>query len=317
MSLSVETATGTGTNPWWHVLVACPSCGSSLSADPSCARCGASPVAVPYGLVWPSDAPQESSRAVPGRLLKTLRYYLTPWSNPGSPLKLLTRYRLDRFYARTVSDKALAEDWCTHYLGGLGLVPGDKALDHGCGRGRNTGLMLQSGFHVAAQDITAHPWWSQLPDSGFQVAPAMLGRLPWRDNSFSLLTDFGVIGHLSSADLSRFVAEVFRVLKPGGIWVILEANSRGWGARGPRRHYGRLHDLEGVLGRAEEAGLKQVDHWYEGFNSPVASLTINFLRKQCSLRTFDLSDYGSWLSRLLPEHRRVQWVLRLRKPEKI
>ena len=301
---------------WWEDSVACPRCEQALPGNSVCRGCGASPSAAPYGVDWTSSSDPYLAGLPPRRLLKTIRYYLSPWSNPLSPLKQLNRYRLEGYYERTISDGALAEEWFQHYLGGLGLSDGDTALDHGCGRGRHVGLMLQASLRVAAQDIAAHPWWTRLGACGFQVAPPDCPRLPWRDEAFSLVTDVGVIGHIPEQQLPGHVAEVLRVLKPGGAWVIQEPNSLGWAARVPRRHYGRLHDLATVSDLSREIGFTPVDHWFEGFYAPVLPITINFLRKQCSLRRFELSDHRSWAARLLPEHRRGDWVLRLRKPEK-
>jgi SAM-dependent methyltransferase len=53
-----------------------------------------------------------------------------------------------------------------------------------------------------------------------------IGRLPWRDASFSLVTANMVVEHLDAPGLQ--FAEIARVLKPGGVFIMHTPNRRGY-----------------------------------------------------------------------------------------
>lgn len=245
---------------------------------------------------------------------RALRFYLDPLAAPYSPLNALSQRRVETYYERTRSDRALAERWGRHYLRGLDLPAGAVLLDYGCGRGRHVALAGQLGLRAVGQDILPHPWWKKLSPSGFQVVSPSSSHLPWQEASFSLVLDVMVIDHLPEDRLAAHAHEVRRVLRPGGYWLLLEANSRGYGARLPRRYYGRLHSLETMQGIAQQAGFRELDHSFEGFYAPIFPRLVNFVRKHCAPWPLDLSDYHSRIARRIPAHRRSLWLLRLQKP---
>src|SRR5882762_2451471 len=53
-----------------------------------------------------------------------------------------------------------------------------------------------------------------------------IGRLPWRDGSFSLVTANMVVEHLDAPGMQ--FAEIARVLKPGGVFIMHTPNRRGY-----------------------------------------------------------------------------------------
>jgi ubiquinone/menaquinone biosynthesis C-methylase UbiE len=53
-----------------------------------------------------------------------------------------------------------------------------------------------------------------------------IGRLPWRDESFSLVTANMVVEHLDAP--GKQFAEIARVLKPGGVFIMHTPNRRGY-----------------------------------------------------------------------------------------
>lgn len=106
----------------------------------------------------------------------------------------------------------------------LGLPPGGRVLEVGCGRGvalpvlarllrpsRLTGLDPDTEFLNEAR--------VRLAESGVaaELVPGDVRRLPFPDGSFDLIVDFGTCYHIARAELA--LAEVARVLATGGLFV--------------------------------------------------------------------------------------------------
>ena len=104
------------------------------------------------------------------------------------------------------------------------------------------------------------------------------------------------------------------MLRPNGYLLVFEANTRGYGAVYARGWYGRLHSAEAVRAMAVRQHFLEVDFTAEGFASPVLPTAVNFVRKNLLPSGVRMTDYDSWLARLLPENRRDRWLLRLRRP---
>ncbi|HEX6976305.1 MAG TPA: class I SAM-dependent methyltransferase [Vicinamibacterales bacterium] len=92
-------------------------------------------------------------------------------------------------------------------------------LDCGCGTGHNLTLLRRYGRAVGI-DLT----WTGLAlahERGERaVAQASATTLPFADASFDVVTSFDVIYALEDADEAAALAEMFRVLRPGGHLVI-------------------------------------------------------------------------------------------------
>ncbi len=111
------------------------------------------------------------------------------------------------------------------------VKPGELVLDLGCGAGRHAFALYRRGAHVVALDMNAE----QLKDvSGMFFAMAASGEvdpsasgevvrgnayaLPFPDASFDKIIAAEVLEHLSQD--TRAIAELTRVLKPGGLIAI-------------------------------------------------------------------------------------------------
>jgi len=237
-----------------------------------------------------------------------------PLSSRLSPLRWFTDWRVEQFYRRTLTDGTLARSWASHYLRDLALAKGASVLDHGCGRGRNTALLRQLGYQVSAQDIAPQSWWQRLPSCQFQSVPVPAPHLPWQDRAFALVVDVGVVHYMTEAQFAAFAAEVFRVLSPGGYWLLLEGNDGSYGAARMRQIIGQLHSLDTSRRIVAGAGFAEVDLGYEGFYAPALPLSVNFVRKLMRPGPVDLGDARSSLAARIPERRRAYWRLRLQKP---
>lgn len=293
---------------------ACPWCGAGVGAitpgDHVCGGCGR-----PFTDAGNVRAWRWHEASAPLRSFATLlARQFNPLSSRLSPLRLFSDWRVEQYYRRTLTDGAMARAGANHYLRELDLAPGAPVLDHGCGRGRNTALLGQLGYEVAAQDIAPHSWWQRLSPSQFQSVPVAAARLPWRDRSFALVVDVGVVHYLTEAQFAGLADEVFRVLAPGGYWLLLEGNDESYGAARMRQIIGHLHSLSTSRRVVKAAGFSELDLGYEGFYAPVLPLYVNFVRKLMRPGTVDLSDIRSWLADRIPKRRRACWLLRLRKP---
>jgi ubiquinone/menaquinone biosynthesis C-methylase UbiE len=90
-----------------------------------------------------------------------------------------------------------------------------RILDCGCGTGNNLTMLRRYGPAYGI-DLT----WAGLQYArergDRQVARATVARLPFADAQFSLVTSFDVLYALPDDDERRAIAEMFRVLEPGG-----------------------------------------------------------------------------------------------------
>ena len=126
-----------------------------------------------------------------------------------------------------VERRFLAESWFAQPEGAppySGLIPfgelrGKDVLEIGCGTGVHARLLAEAGASVAAVDLTptaVELTKRRLELSGLEadVREADAEHLPFADASFDFVWSWGVIHH--SHDTDRVIAEVGRVLRPGG-----------------------------------------------------------------------------------------------------
>ena len=110
---------------------------------------------------------------------------------------------------------------------------GAAVLDFGCGQGEFVALARREGLAAQGCDWYAGPWaWlfedvkadPALRDHVQRIEPD--GRLPYADASFDAVTSNMVFEHV--VDFERPVAEIARVLKPGGWFVVLFPSRELW-----------------------------------------------------------------------------------------
>lgn len=123
------------------------------------------------------------------------------------------------------------------------LAPGMSLLDAGCGGGRNLVYFLREGFAVFGVDASAEAVGAvrrlaaklvpHLPQDNFQVAD--VAALPFANAQFDAVLCNAVL-HFArdEAQFDRMLAEMWRVLRPGGIFFARLASSIGLESRLPR-----------------------------------------------------------------------------------
>ena len=104
-------------------------------------------------------------------------------------------------------------------------------LDIGCAAGSLTYLAasLRPNLHITGVDVSS----AQIDFANSTIAPMTKNatflsispdRLPFPDSSFQAVTCVELIEHLNNSENARLMAEVFRVLRPGGTWIVTTPN---------------------------------------------------------------------------------------------
>jgi SAM-dependent methyltransferase len=148
-----------------------------------------------------------------------------------------------------------------------------KALDWGCGKGHISYLLGKNGFSTVSCDIGSQSSDSSfgqptpvLKDQGIRVVPLEKeAELPFKDGTFDLAVSFGVLEHVARDEAS--LAEIRRILKPGGIFFITflpyKLSWTQWVARRRGDHYhDRLYTVRSLRRLAEKTGWNVVDVWF-------------------------------------------------------
>ncbi|WP_194816534.1 methyltransferase domain-containing protein [Nocardia sp. XZ_19_385] len=155
-----------------------------------------------------------------------------------------------------------------------GVRPGNRVADIGCGPGDLVRHLAQrTGAEGSVTGVDPSPEMiaystthsAHLPNCTFELAPAQ--QLPLPDASLDVLTCTFVMHHIPEAHRPAAVAQMFRVLRPGGRILLADTHPRGL----------VLPALIRAMGRS--AGRKTHDHAAIGPDAdPVAAVDIRRYR---------------------------------------
>ena len=134
------------------------------------------------------------------------------------------------------------------------LTPEMRVLDAGCGGGRNLVYFLRSGFDVcgidqsseAIKDVQslAASLAPHLPAGNFRVEP--VEQMSFASAGFDVVVSSAVLHFARDEDhWQRMVSEMWRVLKPGGIFFARLASTVGIAEQVEHREGRRYHLLDG------------------------------------------------------------------------
>ena len=102
-------------------------------------------------------------------------------------------------------------------------------LEIGAGTGEHSGVLVDSGAVVVALDISENSLRlmkrSYLGCSGLVVSVGDMEFLPFKSHSFDMVT---TAGSLSYGDNQRVMREIWRVLKPNGVFICVDSLNNSW-----------------------------------------------------------------------------------------
>lgn len=102
-------------------------------------------------------------------------------------------------------------------------------LEVGAGTGEHSGVLVDSGAIVVALDISENSLRlmkrSYIGCSGLVVSAGDMEFLPFRSHSFDMVTS---AGSLSYGDNQRVMREIWRVLKPNGVFICVDSLNHSW-----------------------------------------------------------------------------------------
>lgn len=106
-------------------------------------------------------------------------------------------------------------------------VAGQRVLEIGIGSGYGTKYLADRAKEVMGVDLVVgniHRAYTQYQQANLHFLPMDATQLAFEDQSFDVACSFQVIEHIPESELERFVSEIARVLKPGGVFYVTTLN---------------------------------------------------------------------------------------------
>ena len=147
---------------------------------------------------------------------------------------------------------------------------GSTVLDWGAGNGHFSYFLLRAGYRATAFSFLAADFERWLPHGDFRFVPGSQAEpvlLPFGDGAFDAVASIGVLEHVreTGGDEAQSLAEIARVLKPGGVFVCWHFPNRwSWidvlARRVPGQHRHPWRDTRGDVRRLMAgAGLQLIE----------------------------------------------------------
>lgn len=156
-----------------------------------------------------------------------------------------------------------------------GMRLGGKVLELGCGNGKTASALVRSADEVVAIDFSRRGLEAcrrLIPSPGLILVRGDLRSLPFADGSFDNVVASHVLGHLMEGERGKAMAEVRRVLRPGGTLLlkVLSVRDMRCGAgqevekrtfqrgTGIRNHFFCEMELRSLTSGLEELSLDEI-----------------------------------------------------------
>jgi SAM-dependent methyltransferase len=138
--------------------------------------------------------------------------------------------RFDELEARFKTAVSPSDVRLRSALAALAPAPGRRLLDLGCGKGRFAAHLKDRGAEVVGLDLSA----AMLARAGgIKRVRGSARRLPFAAASFDGVLAVEVLQHVAPRGLDAVLAELRRVLRPGGTVAIIDKNAGALNARRP------------------------------------------------------------------------------------
>lgn len=129
------------------------------------------------------------------------------------------------------------------------LPPGAAVFDLGCGAGRHVTYLGGRGFQMAGSDIAptgVQRTYTACAERGlaFDGRVCDMTTLPWPDETFDATLCTSTIHHALRANIQQAIAEVWRILKPGGLFLLDFPCTDTWDYQSQRAGVVAGHQLE-------------------------------------------------------------------------
>ena len=134
-----------------------------------------------------------------------------------------------------------------------------RILDAGCGSGGMTRFLARRG-RVTGIDLAPEALGYARRRGLTSLARASVGQLPFRSASFDVVTSFDVLYHLNVDDDLMALAELHRVLRPGGV-LLIRLPAYDWirGAHDEAVHTRHRYTQDELTGKLDAVGYR-VEH---------------------------------------------------------
>ncbi|WP_353930321.1 class I SAM-dependent methyltransferase [Okeanomitos corallinicola TIOX110] len=108
-------------------------------------------------------------------------------------------------------------------LQGLTLNSESKILDLCCGSGQTTEFLVKLSHYVTGLDaspLSLKRAKKNVPSANY--VEAFAEDMPFADNSFDIVHTSAALHEMQPQQLRKIIAEVYRVLKPGGVFTLVD-----------------------------------------------------------------------------------------------
>jgi demethylmenaquinone methyltransferase/2-methoxy-6-polyprenyl-1,4-benzoquinol methylase len=108
-------------------------------------------------------------------------------------------------------------------LDGLTIAPETRVLDMCCGAGPATQILVERSRHVTGLDASPNAIKrakAKVPQ--VEYVEAFAEKMPFPDNQFDLVHTSAALHEMEPQQLKQILQEVYRVLKPGGIFTFVD-----------------------------------------------------------------------------------------------
>ena len=144
----------------------------------------------------------------------------------------------------------------------LGDLRGKRVLDVGCGKGRFARVFLQQEPEVELWGLDISEQMLRFAPEGMKTRAGSMTELPFESDFFDGAYATESLEH--AVEIDRAVAEICRVVKPGGRIAVIDKNAKHWGRlKTPEweRWFGRK-ELERLLARhCQEVSSRFISYW--------------------------------------------------------